>query len=131
MGIASRGIVRQLGRFTSRVHHRVVPDRGRVPNRCNTSGSAVDVCMTLSHECNGLSARRMAGLSTFCEPFLCRHVHREFMRSTSLDLTPIIPATACHQRNYIERYSRSMGTHRRITRGVAVFSKESTCGRLA
>jgi hypothetical protein len=58
--IVSRGIVRQLGRFTSRVRHWVVPDRERVPDRCNTSGAAVDVCMTLSHECNGLSARRMA-----------------------------------------------------------------------
>ena len=26
------------------VHHRVVPDRDRVPDRCNSSGSAVDVC---------------------------------------------------------------------------------------
>jgi hypothetical protein len=28
------------------------------------------------------------------------------MRSTLLDLTPIISATVCHQRNYVERYSR-------------------------
>ena len=88
MGIASRGIVRQLGRFTSRVHHRVVPDRDRVPDRCNTSGSAVDVCMTLSHECNGLSARRMAVWYTWRAPALCRHVHRELMRSALLDLIP-------------------------------------------
>ena len=65
MGIASRGMGRQLGLFTSRVRHRVVPDRDRVPDRCNTSGSAVDVCMTLSYECNGLSARRMAVWSTW------------------------------------------------------------------
>jgi hypothetical protein len=106
VGIASRGIVRQLGRFTSRVRHRVVPDRERVPDRCNTSGSAVDVCMTLSHECNGLIAWRMAVLSTFRAPSLCRRVHRELLRSVLLDLTPIIAATACHQRNYVERYSR-------------------------
>src|SRR5439155_9576379 len=31
-------------RFSSRVRHRVVPDRERVPERCNASGSAVDVC---------------------------------------------------------------------------------------
>src|SRR5215470_2180548 len=43
-GIASRGMVRRLGRFASRVRHRVVPDRDRVPERCNSSGSAVDVC---------------------------------------------------------------------------------------
>ena len=43
-GIASRGIVRRLGRFSSRVRHRVVPDRDRMPDRCNASGSAVDIC---------------------------------------------------------------------------------------
>jgi len=41
-------------------------------------------------------------------PSLCRHVHRALMRSVMLDLPPIIAATACHQRNYVERYSRSI-----------------------
>ena len=40
--------------------------------------------VTLSHGRDGLSARRMAVLSTFREPSLCRHVHREFMRSALL-----------------------------------------------
>jgi hypothetical protein len=57
---------------------------------------------------NGLSARRMTVLETCRAPSLCRHVHREFMRSALLDLTPIIPATACHQSNDVERYSRYM-----------------------
>ena len=57
---------------------------------------------------NGLSAWRMAVLSTFRAPSLCRHVHRELLRSVLLDVTPIISATACHQRNYVERYSRCM-----------------------
>src|SRR5207249_2649831 len=56
---------------------------------------------------NGLIAWRMAVLSTFREPSLCRHGHRELLRSVLLDVTPIIAATACHQRNYVERYSRS------------------------
>jgi hypothetical protein len=43
-GIASRGSGRRLGRVSSRVRHRAVPDRERVPDRCNASGSAVDVC---------------------------------------------------------------------------------------
>jgi len=43
-GIASRGMVRRWGRFSSRVRHRVVPDRERGPDRCNASGAAVDVC---------------------------------------------------------------------------------------
>ena len=62
--------------------------------------------VTLSPRCDGLSARRMAVLCTFREPSMSRHVRREFMRSALLDLTPIIPATACHQRNYVETYSR-------------------------
>jgi hypothetical protein len=44
VGIASRGIVSRRGRFSSRVRHRVGPDREKVPERCNSSGSAVDVC---------------------------------------------------------------------------------------
>jgi hypothetical protein len=28
------------------------------------------------------------------------------LRSVLLDVTPIIAATACHQRNYVKRYSR-------------------------
>jgi hypothetical protein len=62
--------------------------------------------VTLPHGRGGLSARRMAVLHTFCEPSLCRQVHREFMRSALRDLTLIIPTTACHQRNYVETYSR-------------------------
>jgi hypothetical protein len=48
----------------------------------------------------------MAGWYTFRAPSLCRQVHGELMRSTLLDLASIISATACHQRNYVERYSR-------------------------
>ena len=43
-GSASRGMVRRLGRCSSRVRHRLVPDCERVPDRCNASGAAVDVC---------------------------------------------------------------------------------------
>src|SRR5713226_2364242 len=64
--------------------------------------------VTLPHGCDGLSAWRMAVLWTFREPSLCRHVYRELMRKAALNLTIRIPATACHQRNYVERYSRSM-----------------------
>src|SRR5215470_18721719 len=62
--------------------------------------------VTLPHGRNGLSARRMAVLYRFREPSLCRHGYRELMRSAWLDLTLIIPATACYQRNYVERYSK-------------------------
>jgi len=43
-GSASREMVRPLGRCFSRVRHRGVLDRERVPDRCHASGSAVDVC---------------------------------------------------------------------------------------
>src|SRR6266581_1407878 len=62
--------------------------------------------VTLSHGHDRLSAWRMAVFCTFRKPSLCRHVHRELLRNTLLDLTPIVPATACHQRNYVETYSR-------------------------
>jgi hypothetical protein len=63
--------------------------------------------LMLPHGRNRLNARRMAVLYTFRESSLCRHVHRELLRSVLLDVTPIISATACHQRNDVERYSRS------------------------
>jgi len=44
VGSASRGMVRRWGRFFSRVRHRDVLDRERVPARRNASGAAVDVC---------------------------------------------------------------------------------------
>jgi hypothetical protein len=57
------------------------------------------------------STRRMAVLSTFRAPARCRQGHCELLRSAWLDVTPIIPAvTACHQRNYVERYSRFRGS---------------------
>src|SRR5438093_2244498 len=64
--------------------------------------------VTLPPGCDGLSARRMAVLWTFREPSLCCHVRRAFMRNVLLDFTPILPATACHQRNDVETYSRYM-----------------------
>src|SRR3989475_7314198 len=66
----------------------------------------MDACRDATAEADELSAQQMAVLCTFREPSLCRQVHCEFMRNAVLDLTPIIPATACHQRNYVERYSR-------------------------
>jgi hypothetical protein len=62
--------------------------------------------VTLPHRRNGLSARRMAVLYMLRAPSLCRPVHRELLRSALHDSTSIIPVTVCHQRNYVERYSR-------------------------
>ena len=74
---------------------------GATPRR-----SAVDNCRATPQGRDGLRARQMAVLWTFREPSLCRHVRRELLRNALLDFTPIIPATACHQRNYVETYSR-------------------------
>src|SRR5215471_19034994 len=87
--------------------YRSVSARGVVPERCHASGSAVDAAVTLPHGCDGLRAWRMALLWTFRELFLCRHVRCEFLRNALLNVTPGIPATACHQRNDVDTYSRS------------------------
>src|SRR5437899_1650110 len=69
-------------------------------------GQPWTAAMAPPHGRDGLSARRIAVLWTFREPSLGRHVRRELLRNALLDCTPIIPATACHQRNDVETYSR-------------------------
>ena len=69
-------------------------------------GQPWTLALMLPHGRDGLSARRLAVWWTFHEPSLGRHVLHELMRNAVLNLTLIIPATACHQRNYVERYSR-------------------------
>ncbi len=64
--------------------------------------------VTLPHVRYGLSVRLMAVCCTFRRPSMCCPVHRQCMRNELLDLTTIIPVTACHQRNYVEIYSRYM-----------------------
>ena len=78
MRSASRGMIRRWGCFFSRVLHRGVLERERVPERCN-----------------GLNARRMAVLWTCRTPSLDRHMRRELLRNALFDFTPIISATAC------------------------------------
>src|SRR5882724_201122 len=109
-GIASRGIVRRLGRCATGLSLIAIGCLSGATPRGQPWTSAV----TLPHRRNGLNARRMAVWSTLREPSLGRHVHHELMRSALLDLPLIIPATACHQRNYVERYSRSMALYRLV-----------------
>jgi hypothetical protein len=78
MGSASRGMMRRWGRFFSRVLHRGILERERVPERCN-----------------GLNARRMAVLWTCHALSLGRHMRRELLCNALFDFTPIISATAC------------------------------------
>ena len=106
VGSTSRGMVRRLGRFFSRVCPRVSQIvRGGLIG-ATPQGQPWTSAVTLPPGRNGLIAWWMAVLSTFREPSLCRHVHRELLRSVLLDVTPIIAVTAYHQRNYVERYSR-------------------------
>jgi hypothetical protein len=84
VGSASRGMVRRWGRFFSRVRPRV-PQIARgglsgAPPRGQPWTSAV----TLPPGRNGLIGWRMAVLSTFREPSLCRHMHRALLRSVLL-----------------------------------------------
>jgi hypothetical protein len=101
--------VKRLGRFSSRVWSPGCPC-----SRCGAcsvplpGGQPWTPTVTLPQGRNGLHAWRMAVLSPWRERSLCRYVHGACMRRTLLDLTPIISATVCHQRNDVERYSRCM-----------------------
>src|SRR3989442_7377718 len=66
--------------------------------------------LTLPHMRDGLSVLLMAVLCPFRRPSLCRPVHRQLMRNELLGLTTIVPATPCHQRNYVQTSSRAKGT---------------------
>ena len=66
--------------------------------------------LTLPHRRDGLRVLLMAVWCPCRRPSMCRPVHRPFMRNAWLDLTTIVPATPCHQRNDVETYSRSRQT---------------------
>jgi len=78
-----------LGRFASRVRHRVVPDRDRVPERCNSSGAAVDVCSDAPAGAQRAKRAVDSGVVDVSRTLAVRHRRREFMRNALLDLTPI------------------------------------------
>jgi hypothetical protein len=108
MGSASRGMVRRWGRFFSRVRPRVSQIARRGLIGATPRGQPWTSAVTLPPGRSGLNAWRMAVLSPLRTPSLGRHVHRELLRSVLLDLSPRMTTTACHQRNYVERYSRCM-----------------------
>jgi len=71
-------------------------------------GQPWTLSLRLPHMRDGLSARRMVVLSPFCRSSMGRYVHCELTRNELLDLTTVVSATACHQKNYVGTYSRSM-----------------------
>jgi hypothetical protein len=48
----------------------------------------------------------VAVLCVFRRSSMCRQVHRELTCNELRDLTTIVPANACQQRNYVGAYSR-------------------------
>jgi hypothetical protein len=106
VGSASHGMVRRWGRFFSRGSPRGVLDRERVPERCYPSGAVVDVCSAAPARAQRAERAANGGVVYVSRALSIRHVHREFLRSVRLGLTPITAVTACHQRHDVERYSR-------------------------
>jgi hypothetical protein len=85
---------------------RGVPAHGVVPERCHASGAAVGLCSAAPAWAQRAGHAAEGGVVDVSRALSGSPVHRELMRSVWLDLTPIIAATACHQRNDVERYSR-------------------------
>ena len=86
----------------------VVPHRWVVREWCNPVGQPWMLVVTLPSVHDGLRVLLMAVLWTFRRLSMGRPAHRQLTRNALLDLTTIIPATTCHQRNYVEAYSRSI-----------------------
>src|SRR5262249_29963509 len=76
------------------------------PRGATPRGAPGAAAVTLPQGCDGLGARRLAVWWTFRASSGCRHVRRALLRNAVRDFTPCIPATACHQRNDVETYSR-------------------------
>jgi hypothetical protein len=106
VGITSRGMMRRLGRCFSRVHHRVVPDRERVPERCHASGAAEDVgsdapawAQRAEHAVDGGVGYVSRVLSV--SPRARRINAQRIARSDPYNARNCLPP-----KNYVERYSR-------------------------
>src|SRR6266849_7336768 len=91
-------------------HTCATPRLSLIAGRCSIGetprGQQGMPAVTLWHRRYGLSVLWMAVLWPFRRPPMCRPVHCELMCSVLLDLTTIVPATPCHQRIYVEPYSR-------------------------
>ena len=74
----------------------------------NPSGAIGDACLDTAAHARRAARAVDGGVVDFRRPSLCRSVHCQLLRNEWLDLTTIIPTTDCHQRNYVEAYSRSM-----------------------
>ena len=79
--------------------------------------------MRLPHGCEGLCVWRRTVLWTFREPSLWVVMCAVNYCATRGSISPpIIPATACHQRDYVERCSRYRKRQNMAHQGAASFS---------
>ena len=86
----------------------VVSGRDVRPERCNSSGTAVDACRDIT---TGVRwAEHAADGDVVCVLRALSGAPRapRITAQRGLNSAPSIPATACHQRNYVETYSRSI-----------------------
>ena len=86
----------------------VVPHGEAVLERGNPLASAGDTCRDAATQARRAERAVEGGVVSVPQPSMCRPVHCELVRNAWLDLTTIVPATPCHQRNYVEPYSRYM-----------------------
>src|SRR6266446_710722 len=86
----------------------VIPHRWVARDGCNPRSQPWTPALTLPPMRNGRSVRLMAVFCPFRRPSTRRPVHRQLLRNELLDLSPSVPITTCHQRNYVETYSRYM-----------------------
>src|SRR2546425_13243340 len=77
----------------------VVPHGEAVRERGNPVASAGGTCCDAAAQARRLHVLLRAVWCPFRRPSMCRPVHRESLRTAWLTVTPIVPATPCHQSN--------------------------------
>ena len=87
----------------------LVPHRWVVHDWYNPWSQPWTPAVARPHMRDGWGMLLMAVWCPCRRPSMCHPVHRELMRKELLDVTTIVPATPCHQRNYVQPYSRCIG----------------------
>ena len=82
-----------LGAFLLTCDHRVMPARDVAPDRCNSSGSAMDACSDTPAGARRAERAANGGVVDVPRASLCRHVPHELMRNVVLNFDP------CNTRN--------------------------------
>ena len=85
----------------------IVPHGWAVLDRGNPSGSAGDAGRDAAAQARRAAHAVDGGVVSVPQALDVSPSAPPMMRNAWLDLTPIVPATPCHQRNDVETYSRS------------------------